>query len=83
MFTLLICFLRHTEFKRRIKELTRVITTLHIIFHQNNVFSDLDLLLSEFAIIFKKNNGLPENRNKTPNLKSVEPNQGLDYLYTT
>lgn len=26
------------------------------------------------------NSELPENRNKTPNLRSVGPNQGLDYV---
>lgn len=57
------------------KEATRVIT-LHITLHLSNIFPDLDLLLS-----LKMNTGLPENRNETPNLKSVGPNPDLAYLY--
>lgn len=50
MRTFLICPPRHAEFQRHI---TRVIT-LHITLHQN-VFSDLCLLLSGCAIVFRKN----------------------------
>lgn len=43
----------------------------------------LNFLLSGFAIVFKMNPGLPENRNKTPNIKSVGCKQGMDYLCIT
>ena len=68
--------------QKHMKEATRVIT-LHITLHQSNIFPDLELLLSGFAIAFKVSTRLPENRNRTANLKSVGPNQGLDYLFTT
>lgn len=63
-------------------EATRVIS-LHITLHRSNIFPDLELLLPGFTIAVKVSTGLAENRNRTPNLISVGPNQGLDYLFMT
>lgn len=70
MLTLLICPPGHAEFRRHI---TRVIT-LHITLHQN-VFSDLDLLLSGCAIVFRKNAEFPKIEIKYLTSNPLDPSK--------